>query len=86
MAKNNVVEFNRQSAASAVKRSFSSRSHVADIIANENVQPPVFHFIVTLKGSSEIVYWGQTASLREAEEGAKAMLKFYDGHAANFAQ
>lgn len=86
MAKGNIVEFNRQSAAAAVKRTLRSRLHVADIIANENVSPPVFHFILTGLESPEIIYWGQCASLAEAEEGAKAMLKFYEGHASSFAQ
>ena len=85
MAKNNVVEFNRQGAASAVKRTLKSRTHVADLIANESVTPPVFHFIITTQDSPEIIYWGQCTSLDEAEEGAKAMLKFYEGHASSFA-
>ena len=85
MAKGNVVEFNRQSAASAVKRTLTSRTHTADIIANENVEPAVFHFIITGKDSPEIVYWGQTQDFAEALDAAQAMLKFYEGHASSFA-
>lgn len=86
MAKSNVVEFNRQSAASAVKQTIASRSHLADIICNDNVSPAVYHFIITGKKSPEIVYWGQTSDFEEAVEAAKAMLKFYEGHASTFAQ
>lgn len=86
MARDNVVEFHRRSAGSAVKQTLASRTHVADIVSNESVTPPVFHFIVTRKDSPEIIYWGQASSHDEAIEGASAMLKFYEGHASTFAQ
>jgi hypothetical protein len=86
MAKGTVVEFNRQSAVSAVKRTLTSRTHTADIIANETANPPIFHFIVTGKDSPEIIYWGQTQDLNEAIDAAQAMLKFYEGRAASVSQ
>lgn len=86
MSRSNVVQFNRQSASSAVRQTLASRTHLADVVSNEAATPPIFHFIITRKDSPAIIYWGQAASYDEAVEGAQAMLKFYEGHASTFAQ
>ena len=43
----------------------------AEFFVNNQIDPPVYHFVVMRKGSVEILAWGQERSEIEAERAAR---------------
>lgn len=74
-----LLTYNRDAASSAIVETLQDGPYVADLFANDKVDPPVYHYIITCSGSSEVLDWGQTFSMessrRLAEEwlGARAL-------------
>ena len=61
-----------------VKRTLSSGGYEAEFYTDTSVEPPIIHFIVTKKGDTDILAWGQERSINEAERGAlEAMHDLY---------
>jgi hypothetical protein len=70
----NSLRFNREGARSSITETIYEGSYVADLFVNEKVQPPIFHYIITQKGSSEILDWGQGFSMDAMREQAENWL------------
>jgi len=51
---------------------------VADIIGDLRTEPHVYHYLVTRKGSREILTWMQEISLDAALDGAERSLAFFN--------
>jgi hypothetical protein len=68
-----------------LKTTLQIGQYVADIYANTREKPPVFHYIITRQGSSEIIYWGQEASEDEALQCAESYIRGLNARAATSA-
>lgn len=44
---------------------------LAEIYMNDKVEPSVHHYVVTCKGSAEILGWGQERSAEAAERAVR---------------
>lgn len=47
---------------------------MVDILTDPKTRPPIYHCIIQKQGSTEIVYWSQERTLRDAEMNAEAFL------------
>ncbi len=68
------LRFNRDAATSAIVETLQDGPYLADLFANDQVQPPVYHYIITRRGSSEILDWGQTFSMDSSRRMAEEWL------------
>lgn len=68
------LTFNRQAALNTISQSIESGELVADLFANNKVEPPVYHYIITRRGSSEILDWGQGFSMESLRHEAEAWM------------
>lgn len=57
------LRFNRESALSSIAETIDDGFYVADFFSNDRIQPPVYHYIITRRGSTEILDWGQGFSM-----------------------
>lgn len=69
--KTKIVEFNREGAKQFVKSTERIGEYLIDVFVNAKVDPPVFHYIITRTGNTEILYWGQELNMREAQQRAR---------------
>lgn len=53
-----------------VKRTLSSGGFESEFFVENDADPPVIHYIVTKKGSADILAWGQEKSPQDAERAA----------------
>jgi hypothetical protein len=65
-----------------VKRTLTIGNHSAELYADSRTNPPLYHYIVTLKDSADIIAWGQTSSAAEAERGALDFIHGLNGQVA----
>jgi len=65
-----------------VKRTLTLGNHSAELYADSRTNPPLYHYIVTLKDSADIIAWGQTSSAAEAERGALDFINGLNGESA----
>jgi hypothetical protein len=68
------LRFNREAAAAAIVETMQEGPYMADLFANDLVEPPVYHYIITRRGSSEILDWGQTFSMDSSRSAAEDWL------------
>jgi hypothetical protein len=52
--------------------------HIADILSDGRSVQPVFHWFIQPEGSTEVLVWGQEASLADAEYQARTYLEGLD--------
>jgi len=71
-----VLQFHRAAARTKAVAIIESNDHSADIFHNPEIHPPTWHYIITRRDSSEILYWGQERSLEAAEKAARCLLRF----------
>lgn len=69
------VRFNREAAAAAIVETLQEGPYMADLFANDQVQPAVYHYIITRRGSSEILDWGQTFSMDSSRNAAEEWME-----------
>jgi hypothetical protein len=70
-----LIEEIRGHAPQATKR-IHLNGHIADILTDERPgQPTVYHWLIQAEGSSEVLVWGQEASLADAEYQARTYLE-----------
>lgn len=69
-----------------VKRTLSSGGYEAEFFSDRGSDAAVVHYVVTKKGSSDILAWGQEKTAKDAERAAlDCMHDLYQraiGHAA----
>lgn len=66
-----------------VKRTLSSGGFEAEFYSDKWGEQSVVHYVISRKGDSEILAWGQEASMEEAKRAAlEAMHDLYKHHAA----
>lgn len=53
------------------KRTLEANGFIAELFVNDEANPPVHHYVVTRKGSVEILGWGQERSADEADRAAQ---------------
>ena len=73
-SESNSLRFNREAALSSITETIHDGSYFADLFANQKIEPPVYHYIITQSGSSEILDWGQGFSLDTVREQAEGWL------------
>ncbi|MCU1310664.1 MAG: hypothetical protein JWO20_1789 [Candidatus Angelobacter sp.] len=66
----NIAIVPKQRGTTLVKRTLTIGNHSAELYSDSRTNPPLYHYIVTLKDSADIIAWGQTSSAAEAERGA----------------
>jgi hypothetical protein len=66
----NIAVIPTKGGSTLVKRTLTLGNHSAELYADNRSNPPLYHYIVTLKDSADIIAWGQTNSAAEAERGA----------------
>jgi hypothetical protein len=71
----------RTGGTTLVKRTLTLGNHSAELYADTRTNPPLYHYIVTLKDSADIIAWGQTNSAAEAERGALDFIHSRSDHA-----
>ena len=64
------LRFNRDAATSAIVETLQDGPYMADLFANEQVEPAIYHYIITRHGSTEILDWGQTFSMESCRNAA----------------
>ena len=69
-----VLQFHRASAHPKAIESQERNGFASDIFHNPDLQPSVWHFIISRLDNSEILYWGQEPSLERARDVANAIL------------
>jgi hypothetical protein len=73
-SRSNVLRFNRAAASEQVTESVEQNGFASDIFHNPELTPPTWHFIISRVQSSEILYWGQERSLKQAQDASRAVL------------
>ena len=68
------LTFNREAALSSIAETIEEGSYFADLFENQKVTPPVYHYIITRRGSTEILDWGQGFSLDSMRQQAEGWL------------
>lgn len=68
------LTFNREAALSSIAETIEEGSYFADLFENQQVAPPVYHYIITQRGSTEILDWGQGFSLDSMRQQAEDWL------------
>ena len=68
------LRFNREAALSSIAETIRDGFYCADLFANEKIQPPIYHYIITLTGSTEVLDWGQGFSMDSVRTGAESYL------------
>jgi hypothetical protein len=66
-----ILNFRTEARRVEGKRTLEADGFVADIFVNEQVDPPVHHYVVMKKGSIEILAWGQERSAEVADRAAR---------------
>jgi len=66
--------FPRVAASNTITDTISDGLFFADLFCNQKIQPTVYHYIITRKGSSEILDWGQGFSLDAIKKQAQEWL------------
>ena len=69
------LQFNREAALSSIAETIEDDLYVADLFANEKVQPALYHFIITRRGSSEVIEWGQAFSMDAIRNAAREWME-----------
>jgi hypothetical protein len=69
------LRFNRDAALNAAVETIHDGFYFVDMFANSKVQPHIYHYIITRRGSSEVLDWGQGFSLESMREQAEAWLE-----------
>ncbi len=69
------LRFNRDAASRAIVETLQDGPYMADLFANEQVQPAIYHYIITRRGSSEILDWGQTFSMESSRTAAEQWME-----------
>jgi hypothetical protein len=80
--KPNIAIVPRRGGPTLVKRTLTLGNHSAELYADNRTSPPLYHYIVTLKDSADIIAWGQTGSAAEAERGALDFIHGLTGQSA----
>lgn len=66
-----------------VKRTLSSGGYESEFFTDQHSNPPVVHYIVTRKGETDILAWGQERTMQDAERAAMdCMHDLYKRHSA----
>ena len=68
------VSFNREAALNSITETIENGFYFADLFENKKVTPPVYHYIITKRGSSDILDWGQGLSLDSLRQQAERWL------------
>jgi hypothetical protein len=68
------LRFNREAAFNSIAETIQDGFYFADLFANQNLQPPIFHYIITRRGSTEILDWGQGFSMDAIRQQAVSWL------------
>ena len=68
------LRFNREAASNSIAETIQDGFYFADLFANNKIQPPVFHYIITQSGSTEILDWGQGFSMDAIRQQAETWL------------
>jgi hypothetical protein len=59
------------------KKQLKHGRFIADLFVNRELDPPMYHYIITADGDPEIVSWGQAVSMATAErEALRSMQQF----------
>lgn len=53
-----------------VKRTLASGSYEAEFFTDQWADPPLVHYIVTRRGETDILAWGQERTMSDAERAA----------------
>ena len=69
------LRFNREAASAAIVETLQEGPYLADLFANDKVEPPVYHYIITRRGSNEILDWGQTFSMDSSRDAAEQWME-----------
>ena len=66
-----------------VKRTLASGGYEAEFFTDQWADPPLVHYIVTKKGETDILAWGQESTMHDAERVAmECMHDLYKRNAA----
>ncbi len=69
------LQFNREAALSSIVETIEDDLYIADLFENSRVQPALYHFIITRRGSSEVIEWGQAFSMNAIRNAAEEWLE-----------
>lgn len=69
------LQFNREVALSSIAETIEDDLYAADLFENKQVQPALYHFIITRRGSSEVIEWGQAFSMDAIRNQAQDWLE-----------
>ncbi len=65
-----ILEFRPPKRAKVIKRTLAAGGFEADFYYDTSPAIPIYHYIITKKGSTDILAWGQEYTAAEAERAA----------------